>query len=146
MNRRYENGGTMKTILVLDDEISLREPLCRLLQYHGYRTFEALDEQEALRQFHDKDCKIDVLIADVSLAIGSGLQVAVALREELPELGVILATGYPCHLWRARDYALLGRLGPDSVTILQKPFAAPTLLAAIDKLIGGGQTQTARTA
>ena len=123
-----------------------RQPLCRLLQLHGYRTLEAGDAEEALQQFHNNDCRIDLLIADVSLPIGSGLQVAVALREELPELGVILATGYPSHMWRARDYALLGRLGPDSVSILQKPFAAQTLLAAIDNLIGGGQTETARTA
>ena len=136
----------MKTILVVDDQVALQSPLCRLLQLHGYRTLEALDEKEAMQQFHDYDCEIDLLIADVSLAIGSGLQVAVALREHLPELGVILATGYPSQMWRARDYTLLGKLGPDSVSILQKPFATPTLLAAIDKLIGGGQTQTARTA
>ena len=136
----------MKTILVLDDEISLREPLCRLLQSHGYCTLEAHDGKDALRQFHDNGGKIDLLVADVGLAIGSGVQVAVALREELPGLRVILATRYPSHLWRARDYTLLGKLGPDSISILQKPFATPTLLAAIDKLIGGGQTQTARTA
>jgi DNA-binding response OmpR family regulator len=136
----------MKTILVLDDEISMREPLCRLLQLHGYRALKAGDAEEALQQFHNNDCEIDLLIADVSLPIGSGVQVAVALREKLPELGVILATGYPSQMWRARDYTLLGKLGPDSISILQKPFATPTLLAAIDKLIGGGQTQTARTA
>jgi DNA-binding response OmpR family regulator len=136
----------VKTILVLDDEVSLRVPLCRLLQSHGYRTLEAFDEKEALQQFHDNDCKIDLLIADVSLAIGSGLQVAVALREELPELGVILATGYPSHMWRARDYSLLGRLGPDWVSIVQKPFAAQTVLAVIATLIGGGQPKAAKTA
>ena len=66
------NGGIVKTILVLDDEVSLRQPLCRLLQLHGYRTLEAGDAEEALQQFHDNDCQIDLLIADVSLPIGSG--------------------------------------------------------------------------
>ena len=136
----------MKTILVVDDEVTLRSPLCQLLQLHGYRTLGAGDEKEALRQFGDNDCKIDLLIADVSLPIGSGVQVAVTLRARVPKLEVILASGYPFHMWRARDYALLGRLGPDSVSILQKPFAAHTLLAAIESLIGEGQSEAARTA
>ena len=91
----------MRTILVLEDEATLKDPLCRLLQLHGYRTLEAGDAEEALRQFRDNDGKIDLLIADVSLPIGSGVQVAVTLRAELPELRVILATGYPSHMWRA---------------------------------------------
>ena len=132
----------MKTILVVDDAVTRPGPLCRLLQLHGYRTLEAGDAKQALQQFHDNDCKIDLLIADVSLPIGSGVQVAVALREEQPELRVILATCYPSQMWRARDYALLGRLGPDSVSIQQKPFATRTLLAAIGGLIGGGQYES----
>ena len=136
----------MKTILVVDDEVTRQSPLCRLLQLHGYHTLEARDAEEALRQFHDNDCKIDLLIADVSLPIGSGVQVAAALREELPELRVILATRYPYHMWRARDYAPLGRLGSDSVTILQKPFAAQALLAAIGNLIEGRESGAVRTA
>ena len=136
----------MRTILVLDDEVTLMGPLCRLLQLHGYRTLQASDAEEALQQFHANDCRIDLLIADVSLPIGSGVQVAVALRAEQPELSVILATGYPSHTWRARDYALLGRLGPDSVSILRKPFAAQTLLYTIECLLGEEQHKAARTA
>jgi CheY-like chemotaxis protein len=146
LNRWQETGCVMKTILVLEDEVTLQGPLCRLLQSHGYLTLEAGDGDEAIRRFHDNHRKIDLLIADVSLPIGSGVQVAVTLREDLPDLGGSLATGYPSHMWRARDYALLGRLGPEGVSILQKPFAAQTLLYTIGIMLGEVQHESARTA
>jgi CheY-like chemotaxis protein len=146
LNQTKKKRAGMKTILVLDDEDTLKIPLCRLLERNGYRTLEAGDAEEAVRQFHDNGLKIDLLIADVSLAIGSGVQVAVTLREDFPDLGVILATGYPSHMWRARDYALLGRLGPEGVSILQKPFASQTLLYTIGILLGEVQHEIARTA
>jgi DNA-binding response OmpR family regulator len=130
----------------LVDEGALQGPLCRLLRRHGYRALEAGDAQDALRRFRDNDCQLDLLIADVCLPVGSGVQVALALRVYLPELGVILASGYPSEMWKARDFTLLGRLGPDSVTILQKPLVPETLLTAIGNLIGGSQSETARTA
>jgi len=136
----------MKTILVLDDEVTLRGPMCRLLYSHGYRTLEAGDGEEAIRRFQQSDRSIDLLIADVCLPIGSGVQVAVTLREHLPQLPVILASGYPLEMWKARDFALLGKIGPDSVSILHKPIGAPTLLATIGRLIGKGQPEAARTA
>jgi two-component system, cell cycle sensor histidine kinase and response regulator CckA len=136
----------MKTILVLDDEVTFQAPMCRLLQSHGYRTLEAGDEEEAIRQFQDNGRKIDLLIADVGLPIGSGVQVALTLREHLPELKVILASGYPSEMWKARDFALLGKIGPDSVSILQKPMGAQALLGTIGSLIGEGQPEAARTA
>jgi two-component system cell cycle sensor histidine kinase/response regulator CckA len=136
----------VKTILVLDDEATLQRPLCRVLQLHGYRTLEASDGDEAIRRFHENDRAIDLLIADVSLPIGSGVQVAVLLREELPDLGVILASGYPAEAWKARDFSLLGRLGTESLSILQKPFAVQTLLATISKLIGEARCEVAAKA
>jgi CheY-like chemotaxis protein len=107
---------------------------------------EAGDTQEALRQLPDNDRKIDLLITDVCLPAGSGIQVAVTLRTYIPGLSVILASNHPWGMWKPRDYALLGRLGPDSVSILRKPLGPQALLMEIATLIGDGQSEAARTA
>ena len=134
----------MKTILVLDDDFVLLSLLCSLLQRHGYHTLEAGNTEDALRRFHDNHRQIDLLIADVTLPLGSGIQAASALRAELPDLPVILASGYPSDTWTAGDSALLGRLGSDLVSILLKPFAPQTLMRTISELIGAEQTNAAR--
>ena len=49
---------------------------------------------------------------------------------------VILTSGYPVNLWNDRDSEDLERLGPSSVTMLEKPFRAQTFLDAVHALIG----------
>ena len=136
----------MKTILLLIDEGNLQGALCRLLERHGFQILEAGDAEDALCLFHGNQGQIDLVIADVCLPVGSGAQVALTLRTYLPELAVVLAAGYPSEKWKARDYALLGRLGSNSLAILRKPLSPQTLLAEIAKLIGGGRIGVARTA
>ena len=126
----------MSTILVLDDESNLRGLLCYLLQSYGYRTLGAASADEALLRFHDSDCQIDLLLADVSLPQSSGIQVALTLRADRPDLRVILASGYPEVTWNTQDCALLQKLGADSLSILHKPFAPQVLVGAIRDLIG----------
>ncbi|MBZ5622977.1 MAG: response regulator [Acidobacteriia bacterium] len=126
----------MKTILVLEDEPSLMNLMNRVLRRYGYTILEAADAEEAIRQFKNNDRQIDLLIADVSLPAISGVQVALLLRAELPDLGVILTSGYPTHAWTIRDSRHLLRLGSDSVCILLKPFTPGILLNTISGLIG----------
>jgi len=125
----------VKTILVLEDEPSLMSLLRRVLGRHGYDILEAANPEEAVQQFNDSHRQIDLLLADVGLPGVSGVQVALLLRSERPDLRVILTSGYPPHAWSARDSGFLHRLGPDSVSILLKPFVPRTLLNAISELI-----------
>ena len=138
----------MKTILVLEDEPSLLNLLHRVLTRHGYTVLEALSPDEAVRQFSNSDRQIDLFIADVSLPGVSGVHIAVLLRSELPDLRVILTSGYPSNAWNSRDTGYLRRLGSDSVDILLKPFAPETLLNAIRGMIGASASESldARTA
>jgi CheY-like chemotaxis protein len=134
----------MKTLLVLEDEPLVMNLLRFTLK--KYNLVEARNAEEALRFFHDSDREIDLLLADLSLPVSSGVLVALILRCEIPVLPVILISGYPASDWNDRDTADLKRLGSDSVIVLQKPNRPRLLLSAIDELIGKEQPQKAATA
>ena len=124
----------MKTILVLEDEPSLMRLLRHSLK--DYRVIEAASAEEALLFFIHLDYRVDMLLADLTVPRMSGAEVAVRLRSKLPDLPVILTSGYPVSSWKERDSDDLRRLGQAPVTVLQKPFTSLTLLDAICDLTG----------
>ena len=127
----------MKTILVLEDELPVLTLLHHVLEQHAYAVRESTNAEGAIRCFLEANRQIDLLLADITLPKSSGIEVALLLREELPVLRVILISGYPPRVWKARYAADLARLGTDSVAFLQKPFEPQALLNCVHDLIGG---------
>jgi CheY-like chemotaxis protein len=134
----------VKTILVLEDEPSLMNLLRHTLR--DYRLIEATTAEEALLLFIDHDYLVDLLVADLTLPTKSGAQVALHLRSKVPDLPVILTSGYPVGNWRERDSADLRRLGDKPVAVLQKPFPGHQLLDVICDLTGWSPEWKARIA
>jgi CheY-like chemotaxis protein len=134
----------MKTLLVLEDDPDVMEFLRHMLEQ--YSLIEASTAEQALRLFNEHDRRVDLLLADVTLPTSSGIQVALLLRSEIPDLPVILTSGYPVGDWTRPDSADLERLGSSSVAIIQKPFQRQVLLQTIRALTGEPQTELARTA
>ena len=124
----------MKTILLLDDEVSLMKLMSHVLVRRGFVVWESSNAEEAIARFLDVKGQIDLLVADVNLPSSTGIQVALLLRAELPTLRVILTSGYERSDWQGRDAADLERLGLDSLKILQKPFMPQALLNCIQEL------------
>ena len=124
----------MKTLLVLEDEPSLMKLLRHTLR--DYRLIEATSAEEALLLFIDHEYQVDLLVADLTLPTKSGAQVAFHMRSKIPELPVILTSGYPVSNWSERDSSDLRRLAEMPVAVLQKPFAGYKLLALICELTG----------
>jgi CheY-like chemotaxis protein len=134
----------LKTLLVLEDDPSVMMVLRLMLEQ--YSIIEASSAEQALRLFTEHSRKIDLLVADVTLPTSSGIQVALLLRSEVPDLPVILTSGYPVGAWNDWDSADLERLGSRSVTILQKPFQGKGLSDAVLELIGTAPSEAAGTA
>ena len=124
----------MKNILILEDEPFLASFLRLVLQ--GYFVVSTTTAENALCKFIEYNRRFDLLVSDVTLPISSGVQVALILRSELPELKIILTSGYPLSMWSEQNACDLQRLGGDSVTLLMKPFSIETLLNTVDALIG----------
>lgn len=124
----------MKNILILEDEPILSSLLRLVLQ--GYFVVSTTTAENALCKFIEYNRRFDLLVSDVTLPISSGVQVALILRSEQPELKIILTSGYPLSMWSEQNADDLQRLGRDSVTILAKPFSPQALLNSVRALIG----------
>ena len=135
----------METVLLLDDESTLLKLLGSVLS-RQYNVIKVGTAEQAVGSFIEHHRQVDLLVADLSLAKSSGILVALLLRSVIPGLPIILTSGYPVNSWSQRDSADLDRLGSNSVVILQKPFSSQALLKTIRALMGGPQTELARTA
>jgi DNA-binding response OmpR family regulator len=133
----------MKTLLVLEDDPDVMGFLRLMLE--PYRVIEACSAEEAIRLFNAHARQVDLLVADLTLPKSSGVRVAVNLRSKVPNLPVILTSGYPVGAWSDRDSADRERLGSRSITILQKPFQAQELSSAVRELLAPRAEKT-RTA
>ncbi len=82
------------SILVVDDEDSVREMLAWMLDEAGYRVHEAAGGAQALR-FLREHGPVDVLLSDINMPGIDGLELSVRVRQEWPDLPVLLISGRP---------------------------------------------------
>jgi PAS domain S-box-containing protein len=121
---------TGKTVLIVDDEPSVRMLVTEVLDDLGYSPIEASDGPAGLRIL-ESEAAIDLLISDVGLPGGiNGRQLADAARITRPELKVLFITGYA-------ENAIIGsgHLAP-GMRVLTKPFVVETLANRIQDMIG----------
>ncbi len=82
----------MKTVLVVDDDKSVRDSLKMVLEFESYEVLFAENGQEALRQL--AAVPIDLILLDVKMAGMDGLEVLQRVREKRGELPVIMISGH----------------------------------------------------
>ncbi len=117
-------GGT-ETILLVEDEDTLRRSAKRVLERHGYRVLGARDGLEALEIYRANKAEIDLVISDLVMPKLGGGQLFRALRQEGGDVPFILASGYAGpHAHERED------LEPE-FPILQKPWALSDLLERV---------------
>jgi len=117
-------GGT-ETILVVEDEDSLRAVVADTLRANGYVVLEAHDGKAGIEFAARFDAPIDLLVTDVILPGATGREVASRLSADRPKMKVIFMSGY------TDDFiADHGIIGPETV-LLEKPFAIGQLLLRV---------------
>ena len=82
----------MPTILVVDDEPSIRRTLREILDYEGFGVEEAADGQGAIAKF--RESRYDLLILDIKMPKMDGIEVLEVAREEAPDMPVIMISGH----------------------------------------------------
>ncbi len=80
------------TILVVDDEHSIRDVFSALLEAKGYRVFVACDGREAC-QMLTSGTDPDLIITDLVMPNQEGLETIRAIRERYPDVGIIAISG-----------------------------------------------------
>lgn len=121
--------GHGETVLVIDDEASVRSLIVDVLSDGGYHVIEAADGPSGLKVLQS-DLRIDLLITDVGLPGGmNGRQVADAARVHRPRLRILFITGY------AENAAVgNGLLGQD-MQVITKPFGIEAIAGKVRDMI-----------
>lgn len=110
-----------ETILLAEDEDTLRALTRHLLELYGYRVLEACDGNHALRLSKQTTDEIHVLLTDVVMPGVSGRVLADQLKQERPEVKVVFMSGYTGQRVGEKEI-----LEPGSL-FLQKPFTRESL-------------------
>ncbi len=105
-----------ETILIVEDEESVRELLKRKLQSYGYTTLTATHGEEALLLLEHYGDQIKMVITDVIMPIMGGHQLVSQLSESRPDLPVLFISGYDEELVADRNLINL------DTQFIQKPF------------------------
>ncbi|MES2805155.1 sigma-54 dependent transcriptional regulator [Flavobacterium sp. 11] len=82
----------MKNILIIDDEEKLRGLLARIIKSEGFEVFEASDLKSGFKKMESKD--IDVVLCDVKLPDGNGVEFLHKMKTSFPLTEVILLTAF----------------------------------------------------
>ncbi len=122
-------AGVGETVLIVDDEPSVRMLIGETLAELGYAAIESADGASALQVLRS-DARIDLLVTDVGLPGGmNGRQVADFGRSVRPDLKVLFITGYA-------EKVVIGDAGlGQGMAILPKPFAMDGLASRIKELL-----------
>jgi len=118
------------TILLVEDDETMRTLTRQLLQEHGYTVIEADDGKSALERVQSHPDPIDLLLTDVVMRRMSGPELVERLSASHPGLKVVFMSGYTGELIAEREVLKRG------VTLLEKPFSRAALLNTIHTALG----------
>jgi CheY-like chemotaxis protein len=124
-----------ETVLLAEDQHSIRKVIRELLESKGYNVIEARDRQDALDIAERYPGQIDVLVTDIVMPQLRGTELARLISKSHPAAVVIFISGYS-------EEALVetGLLGQNE-TLIQKPFDPETLAMKIRELLDRAQHQ-----
>jgi CheY-like chemotaxis protein len=124
-----------ETILLVDDNESVRSAIGALLQMHGYIVLQAGTGQEAMEVSQKYQEGIDLLITDMVMPRMSGSELAERLISQRPQLKVLYMSGFTEEAMLRRGALQPGR------AFLQKPAPMNVLMRKIQELLKPGPSE-----
>jgi len=124
------------TIILVDDEVTVRSVAARMLRRSGYRVIEAQDGSEAVGIAVEGVQRVDLLLTDLVMPGLHGTEVIARFREARPGVPVICMTGF------AGDSPDVAGLGKSASVILSKPFSSEELLRSVGLALESGSLTT----
>ena len=130
MPDQKKQAPVQQSILVIDDDESIRALLRSILEREGYRVIDADDGVEGVKQF--RESPTDLVITDLIMPGKEGIETIREIRQEFPHVKIIAISGG-------------GRIGPESylkmakmvgaLRTLSKPFDRMVLLKTIEEVM-----------
>ncbi len=121
------SGG--KTVLVVEDEVQIRQNLRECLQQLGCHVVEAVDGMEALERYQEHQGKIDLVLTDLVMPRMSGHELWTQLVRLDPRLSFLFMSGY------TEDSAVRREILSQQNAFLNKPFSVADLSSAIQRAL-----------
>ncbi len=123
------NSVTSGTILVIDDEMTIRRMLIKTLKYVGYDVLDANSGKVGINLYKQNKDQISAVILDVIMPEMDGVQIYKALKKINPNVAVLVSTGYAS----SKQTIELKELGVEA--FLKKPYRQSELVEAVSKVI-----------
>jgi two-component system cell cycle sensor histidine kinase/response regulator CckA len=121
--------GHGKTVLIVDDEESVRGVARNTLQRRGYRTVEAADGREALEVYKRLFKDISIVLLDLTMPFMNGEEVLREFKLITPSVKVLLSSGFN------EEEAIRRFTGKGLAGFLQKPYSAAVLAEKIKRIL-----------
>ena len=117
----------MARILVAEDEDGVREFVCRALGHRGHDVHRAVDGIEAWQRIQAG--RFDLLVTDIVMPGMDGIELALKVAKDRPDMAILLMTGYAAERQRAHNL--------DELThrVIAKPFSLRELCDAADEAL-----------
>ncbi|HVF40471.1 MAG TPA: response regulator, partial [Gemmatimonadaceae bacterium] len=122
-------GRGTETILLVEDDLTIRRVVERILKRNGYTILLAEDGAVALEIVRDRGKEIDMLITDMMMPGMSGREVVESIRSLNPEIGALIISGYTAEANGSLGASLAG------IAFLDKPFTAQQLTTRIREVL-----------
>ncbi|MCG8459194.1 MAG: response regulator, partial [Holophagales bacterium] len=117
------SGG--ETVLVVEDELSVRTIISKVLEQHGFRVLTASHPAEALARWGDSTTSVDLLLTDIVLPDMDGYELADRFARGHPRARTLYSSGYSPEAYGNRRHLRPGG------AFLQKPFDSASLVAKV---------------
>ena len=118
-----------ETLLLVEDEASVRQAARQFLTRSGYTVLEATDGEDAIRASREHGGPIQLMITDVVMPRMSGPILAEQLADDRPEMKVLFVSGYA-----ERTVLQHGKIDVTK-SFLQKPFSLKTLARKVREVL-----------
>lgn len=116
------------TVLVIDDEPSVRRTVSRMLEHLGFETFVAEDGAAGVALYREHAARVSLVMLDLTMPMMDGEQTFAELRRTQADVRVILMSGFN------QAEAVARFTGQGLAGFLQKPFSFDTLRGALQSV------------
>jgi signal transduction histidine kinase len=123
------SGGT-ETILLVEDDLAVRDLMEKILLDYGYQLILAEDGRDAVVKFTENMDKIKLVLMDVIMPKKNGKEAADEIRRLMPGIQVLFSSGYTADFIRNQTDL------PETAELIMKPVKPLELISKVEELLG----------
>ncbi|MCF8129635.1 MAG: PAS domain S-box protein [Deltaproteobacteria bacterium] len=125
--------GGNETIIIAEDDDSLRKLIKVTLESFGYQVIAAKDGEEAISKFMENKERISLALLDMIMPKKNGKEVSEVIRKASPGIKVLFSSGYSGDIIKSDEFTAAG------FNFIQKPFQSRDLLIQVREILDSGR-------